>query len=132
MRVCIDTNVWISGIVFDGAPAKIVQLALEKKFVVVTSVAILNEVERILEIKFDVPLKDIRRLSYRITQIADVFEPPGELKVIDADPDDDLILETAVIGNARYLVSGDKKHVLPLKRYGHVRIVNPREFIQAL
>lgn len=132
MRVCIDTNVWISGIVFGGAPAKIVQLAFEKKFVVVTSGAILNEVERILQVKFDLPRKDVSRLSYRIAQIADVFEPPGELKVIAADPDDDLIVETAVIGNARYLVSGDKKHVLPLKRYGQVRIVNPREFIQVL
>lgn len=132
MRACIDTNVWISGIVFGGAPAKIVQLAFEKKFVVVTSRAILKEVERILEIKFEVPITHINRLSYRITQIADVFEPPGELKVIDADPDDDVILETAVIGNARYLVSGDKKHMLPLQRYGHVKIISPREFIQLL
>ena len=46
IKACIDTNVWLSGIVFSGAPAEIVQLAMKKKFHVVTSDFILNEVER--------------------------------------------------------------------------------------
>jgi putative PIN family toxin of toxin-antitoxin system len=129
VRACLDTNVWISGIVFGGAPAKIVQLAFEKKFVVITSGAILKELGRVLEAKFDVSAKDVERLSFRITQIADVYEPPGELKVIVNDPDDDLILETAVVGKARYLVSGDKRHLLPLKSYGGVTILSPKDFL---
>lgn len=131
-RVCLDTNIWISGIVFGGAPARIVQLAFERKFIVVTSTPILDEVSRILQSKFEVPRQDVKRLTRRIMQVADVFEPSGELKVIDADPDDDLIIETAVIGKARLLVSGDKKHILPLKRFRHVRIVSAQEFLQTL
>ena len=59
IRACLDTNVWISGIIFDGAPAKVVQLALDKKFVVITSSAILDEVARVLETKFELPLKSL-------------------------------------------------------------------------
>ncbi len=132
IRACLDTNVWISGIIFGGAPGKIVQLALDKKFVVITSSAILDEVTRVLESKFELSSKDVKRLRSRIIQVADVYEPPGELKVIAADPDDDIIVETAVVGNARYLVSGDKKHVLPLQHYGHVKIVSPKDFLSAI
>jgi putative PIN family toxin of toxin-antitoxin system len=132
IRACLDTNVWISGIIFGGAPGKVVQLALDKRFVVITSGAILNEVERVLATKFELPSKDVKRLRNRIIQVADVYEPPGELKVIAADPDDDIILETAVVGNARFLVSGDKKHVLPLRQYAHVKIVSPKEFLEFL
>jgi putative PIN family toxin of toxin-antitoxin system len=82
VRVCLDTNVWVSGIVFRGAPARVVQFALERKFVVVTSRVILDEVERILESKFEVPRKDVVRLTRRITEIADVYEPRGELRLI--------------------------------------------------
>ncbi len=129
MRACIDTNIWVSGIVFRGAPARVVQLALERKIVVVTSGAILDEVARILETKFDVPGRNVARLMRQITAIADVYQPRGELQLIAEDPADDLVVETALIGRARFLVSGDKKHLLPLKRYKTVRIISAQEFL---
>jgi len=32
LKVCIDTNIWISGIIFSGKPAEVVTAALNKKF----------------------------------------------------------------------------------------------------
>lgn len=50
------------------------------------------------------------------------------LKVIDEDPEDDIVLTTAVEGNASYIVSGDN-HLLSLKRFKGVRIVTVEEML---
>ena len=52
------------------------------------------------------------------------------LRLIAADPDDDKVLECAVIGNATHIVSGDKRHLLPLGTYQGIRIDSPAEFLQ--
>jgi len=53
----------------------------------------------------------------------------GELKAIAADPDDDKILECAVVASATYIVSGDRKHLLPLGSFRGIHIVSPAEFL---
>jgi predicted nucleic acid-binding protein len=49
---------------------------------------------------------------------------------VPADPDDDKILECAAIGNATHIVSGDKRHLLPLGQFQGISIVNPADFIR--
>ncbi len=128
IKACIDTNVWLSGIVFAGIPAEIIQLAMKKKFHVVTSDFILEEVERNLVHKFDVPSKKAKNLIYRISQIADVYQAKGTVNVLPNRNPDNLVLETAWIGRAKYLVSGDRGHLLPLKVFRNIKIVNPSHF----
>lgn len=53
----------------------------------------------------------------------------NELKVIDADPDDDKVLECAVLGSATHIVTGDRRHLLPLGSFQGIRIVAPAEFL---
>jgi uncharacterized protein len=50
------------------------------------------------------------------------------LKVVDADPDDDMVIECAVVCNATHIVTGDK-HLLSIARYGSIEIVNAAAFI---
>ena len=132
VKACIDTNVWLSGIVFTGIPAETVQLAMKQKFQVVTSDFILEEVERNLVQKFDVPSKKARNLIYRISQIADVYQPKGTVNVIADENPDNFVLETAWIGRAKYLVTGDRGHLLPLKIFRNTKIVNPSYFLGTL
>jgi putative PIN family toxin of toxin-antitoxin system len=128
IKACIDTNVWLSGIVFAGIPAEIVQLAMKKKFHVVISDFILEEVERNLIYKFDVPAKKAKNLIYRISQIADVYQAQGTVNVLPNHNPDNMVLETAWIGRAKYLVTGDRGHLLPLKVFRNIKIVNPSSF----
>ncbi len=132
LRACLDTNVWLSGILFSGPPAKVVELALQKRFDLVLSAQILEELERNLREKFDVPRPAVRRLTFRIAQIADLYEPAGHVQVVKEKAADNLILETAVLGRAKYLVTGDHRHLLPLKTFRHVRIVPPAVFLDVL
>ena len=129
VKACIDTNVWLSGIIFTGVPSEIVQLAMKQKFQVVTSEFILDEVERNLVHKFDVPVKKARNLIYRISQIADVYQPQGTVSVIPNHNPDNFVLETAWIGRAKYLVTGDRGHLLPIKVFRNTKIVNPSHFL---
>jgi predicted nucleic acid-binding protein len=46
------------------------------------------------------------------------------------DPGDEMILECGVAAEAQLIVTGDKKHLLPLKRYREIDIVTPVEFLR--
>ena len=66
-----------------------------------------------------------------ISEVAVLVEVPGRLKVILDDPDDDIILESAVAGGALSLISSDR-HLLKLKTYCGVQIMTVTAFLEAL
>ena len=56
---------------------------------------------------------------------------PVQVRVIQRDPADDLILGTAIAASADYLVSGND-HLLELDTYRNIRVVSPRQFLPIL
>ncbi|MEZ5863927.1 MAG: hypothetical protein R3D25_07570 [Geminicoccaceae bacterium] len=48
------------------------------------------------------------------------------------DPKDDMIIATAVAASANYLVTGDRRHLLPIGTYAGIHIVTPRDFLDLL
>lgn len=129
LKVCIDTNVWLSGLISAGNPAKIVTAALNKRFGVILSQIILKEIEKNLIFKFQFSTANTRRTMRMILHVADLYEPQGTVKIIDSGHTDNLVLETAWIGRAKYLVTGDKRHLLPLKSFRNIKIVDPTSFL---
>jgi putative PIN family toxin of toxin-antitoxin system len=129
LKACLDTNVWLSGPLFSGPPSEIVSLAFKRKFQVVTSLFILEELERNLIHKFSYSQRSAQKITFRIAQFADVYDPKGTVKVIKKHPDDNFVLETAWIGRAKYLVTGDKEHILPLKIFRNIKIIEPAKFL---
>ena len=77
VKVCIDTNIWISGVLFSGKPAEIVTAAFNRKFDVVLSKVIVEEVESNLLHKFHFSRANTKKLINRLLQISDLFEPTG-------------------------------------------------------
>ena len=63
-----------------------------------------------------------------ILEIATMVEITGKVNVVVDDPDDNAILETAIVGNVQFLISGDP-HLLKLKEFARVRIVTASEFL---
>lgn len=55
----------------------------------------------------------------------------GTIKAIPNDPDDDMVIECAVIGKATHIVTGDK-HLLALSNYQEIVIMKATEFINFL
>lgn len=55
----------------------------------------------------------------------------GDLRVLDADPSDDRVLETALLGDARFLVTGDR-HLLKLGSYEGVRVLRAADPVRLI
>ncbi|MYA04561.1 MAG: hypothetical protein F4Y37_08125 [Caldilineaceae bacterium SB0664_bin_22] len=60
------------------------------------------------------------------------LKPRRHLDVIKPDHADNRILECGLEASADYLVTGDRRHLLPLKKYRGTRIVNTPQFLSAL
>lgn len=130
LRVCIDTNVWISGILFSGPPATVVKFSLMRSFQTILSPFIIDELERNLIKKFDFPTRIVSQLSSSIIEVSEIYKPSGTVDVVKKKHADNLVLETALIGKAKYLVTGDHKHLLPIKNFKDVEIVDSRSFLK--
>lgn len=135
MRVCLDTNIIVSGLASPNhPPARLLELWLQGRFALVTSEWQLQEfrrVSRYARIRARVPahvsgqfVNAARSLAIVLTELNQVQASP--------DPDDDFILATAVTGRADALVTGDTADVLFLQKIGQVRIMTARALLDLL
>jgi len=129
MRLVLDTNVIISALLFDGLPEKLLLGTLGGLHELVLSSYIIAETSRILEDKFEVQPTNIKLLQQLLYEGQIVYFEPF-LDVV-ADEPDNRILETAVKGNADYLVTGDKL-LLQLKEYQSLKIISVRSCVKIL
>jgi len=110
--VLIDTNVWVSAFVNPrGAPARVREAFASGEFQAVVSVPLLDELAEVLarpriRDKYGLAEDEIAEFLRLLAQRSLQIMPKGELHVC-RDPDDDLLLETALLGGARYVVSRD-------------------------
>ena len=63
---------------------------------------------------------------------AAVIEPTVRLQVIERNHADNRILECAATAGADYLVTGDRRHLLPMENYQTTRIFNAPRFLSEL
>jgi putative PIN family toxin of toxin-antitoxin system len=137
MIVVLDTNVIISALLSSkGLPAQIFHRWEGDEFGVVTSPPLIAELERALDypqVKRYLTLsqEEIEAFLKRFTTVASVVTPKTTLDVIEKDPADNRVLGCALAGGAEYIVSGNH-HLLDLKEYKQVVILNPRSFLAVL
>jgi len=129
IRACLDTNVLISAVLFGGKPAEILELAAKEEISLVISPEILAEMSKVLNKKFNWPETNILKEIKAITSISIIVVPKTKIHKI-SDHSDNRILECAVEGQANYIVTGDKKHLLPLKEFKNIPIITPNNFLK--
>jgi uncharacterized protein len=128
MLVVIDSNVWISAIVFGGTPRKLFETIARNGGLIVASEEIFTEVRRILSQKFNDFTADFEDLK-AILQPIIVKVDLGQIRIsVCRDEDDNRVLETAVIGGAPVIVTGDKD-LLVLSKYKNIDIMTPSQFL---
>ncbi|MEK7510045.1 MAG: putative toxin-antitoxin system toxin component, PIN family [Patescibacteria group bacterium] len=130
LRVVLDTNVYISAILTSGKPRDVLELGRKRKIRLLISGAILQEIERVLRLKIEKPAQEIARILISLQMVSEFVSPQKTISKIKSDPPDNRILECAHEGKADYIVSGDTKHLLPLKKYKNIGIVSPAEFLK--
>jgi len=124
-RVVFDSNIIISGFLFGGHPARLLEYALGKSIDAFTSLPILDEVRDVLQRpKFELSPEQALTLIEELHDLCDVVRPTKRVRAIAPDPDDNIILECAQEANAALIVSGDS-HLLDLERWKGIDIVTP-------
>jgi putative PIN family toxin of toxin-antitoxin system len=132
IRVVADTNVYVSAVVFGGVCESILALARAEVIRLFISPAIEKKLKLVLNQGFGWRAFQIREALDEVHAIAMVVRPTVTLSGIIHHDQDHRILECAVAAEAEFLVTGDKKHLQPLKTFRAVRIVSPREFLNLL
>jgi len=132
LKVALDTNVLVSATLFGGNPEKILDLAGEGKIKILISEKILEEFREVLQEKFGFSLSMAELAASGIREISSLITPTQRLTVIKEKEADNRVLECAVEGRAQYIVSGDTKHLQPLKEYQEIKILSPAQFLKAI
>lgn len=132
VAVAADTNVIVSALLWEGNESKIIGLVEEGKIKLLTSVTLLNELKKVLMYKrFGLDEKTVDDNVKYILTISEIISPKRSLRVIREDPADDKVLECALEGKARYIVSGDK-HLLRLKEFRGIKVIRAKELLNIL
>lgn len=132
MNVVLDTNVFISGIFWKGNfCSQIIDAWRKGEFTLVSSTPIIEELTEILkDFKIQMPNEMIEAWKSMIIQNSVIVETKNKIDIIE-HASDNKFLETAVEGNAEYIISQDK-HLLELKEYKGIKIVLPEDFLEIL
>lgn len=132
MRLVLDTNVVASAMLWGGKPKLLLQARREKRVELFTSVTMLAELTDILaRPKFG---KKIAASLLTVDQLVDGYAELAQMvrltptPRIVADPDDDVVVGTALAARADLLVTGDRG-LLDVGAYQDVRIVTVAEAI---
>jgi putative PIN family toxin of toxin-antitoxin system len=132
IRLVLDTNVLVSALISTRSnPARLLDAA-GKNYSLFILKEILSELENVISRdKFSFSNEKIDSAIEAILSFSEVVNPEIKLDVIKSDPDDNKILECAIACGASYIVSGDK-HLLNLKEYENIKIINPKDAIGLL
>lgn len=128
-RVVLGSNIFVSAIVWNGVPEKVIDLWLEDKFTLYISPEILLETLLVLN-KFQVPEKIVSRLKVLIETHAEKFVPKSNFAIC-RDKKDNKFLNLCFDCQASYLVTGDKD-LLVLKKFKNTKIVSPKKFLEII
>ncbi|MBF0339177.1 MAG: putative toxin-antitoxin system toxin component, PIN family [Nitrospirae bacterium] len=128
LKVVLDTNIIVSAVAFGRLPANILERAVEGEFINITSDFILQEVETVLIKKFRWSIQDAQDVITLLLGFSELVQPQVQIVALDYPPDNH-ILECAIAGKADLIVTGDKKHLLPLKQYEGIRILSVGAFL---
>jgi putative PIN family toxin of toxin-antitoxin system len=130
MRFVFDTNVYLSGILFNGVARKAIEYLIEGKANIYISKNIIEEIEKVLlSPKFNVGIEKAQFIIKEIESIAYTIEPKNEIRNICRDNKDHIILECAIESMSEYIVTGDKD-LLVIKDYEGIKIITIKEFIE--
>jgi putative PIN family toxin of toxin-antitoxin system len=129
----LDTNVAVSALLWQGRPSELFNLASAKAIILISSAPLLAELADVLSrAKFQ------HRIAASKLSVDDILYlyaekvlsvRPSSVPRIAPDPDDDVVIGTALAANADLIVTGDSG-LLSVERYRNIRIVTVAEALQ--
>ena len=132
MCVVADTNILVSALLFGGTSEQVFLAGLRGEIQLLTSPSLLREFENLLKKKFKLSIHLVREIIEDVREASEIVEVSSHIKAISCPDEDNRVLGCAVDGKAEFIVTGDTRHILPLKEYGGIKILSPSEFLKLL
>jgi len=127
--VVFDTNILLSALFSQtGSPFRALALAKIGLIESVTCQEIMDEFAEKLLLKFKFSEEKIQSTLDEIISFSRLVEISRTLKAVPNDPDDDMVIECAVVGQATHVITGDK-HLLSLINYQSIAIAKATDFV---
>jgi len=132
-RVVLDTNVLVSAVIGNGRPRRLLRKAvIDGEYTLVTSDEILGELGRVLHrSEFRISEENIRTILSAFISSSDIQRTRSRFRVVEADPDDDIIINAAYDGMADFIVSGDGD-LLKVGEFRGIKIVTVAAMLDLL
>jgi uncharacterized protein len=138
LRLVLDTNIVVAGLLWNGPPRRLIELAIEGESVeLFSSPVLLDELAHTLAYsKFDKRIDSfgtsIAALVAQYTTLISLVVPASVPRIVANDADDDHVIAAAVAARAELIVTGDRKHLLPIGSHQGIAIVTAREVVERL
>ena len=134
MKLVVDTNVVISGLLWLGNPGRVLEAAAAGVLTIYTSIALIDELadtlgKRKLAARVLSSGLTLEELLQRYLDVAIAVEAPAIDPVVLVDPDDDHVLACALAAQADLIVSGDSD-LLDLGVFRGIPIVSAVEALE--
>jgi putative PIN family toxin of toxin-antitoxin system len=127
--VTLDTNVIISSFLNAGKSREIIDLAARRKILVFSSPQLEEELIKTLRGKLKYSAEELSQALITFKEIVHkIVYPKNKLNVVTQDETDNRIIEVAVEGKVKFIISGDR-HLLKLGKFKNIKILAPSEFL---
>jgi putative PIN family toxin of toxin-antitoxin system len=138
VRIVLDTNVVLSALLWRGTPhhllAAIAKGSSEQLY---SSTALLEELADVLTRpsatkRLGLIGKTAREVLADYVEAIELVEPASVPRVVVGDVDDDQVIAAAIAARADLIVSGDRKHLLPLGSHQGIDIIDAAEALRRI
>jgi len=130
-KIIIDTNIIISSFGWSGKPKEVMDLVISGKVELVMSIKQFLEIKKVLTYpRLHFSQEQQERILLLLNEISTIVKIKTKVDVIQSDPSDNVILEPASEIKMDYIITGDTKHILPLKKFKCARILTAAEFLK--
>jgi len=130
MRIVLDTNILISALGWEASNEyRVVQKCFKKEMTNISSPEIIEEFKKVaLRPKFGFSPEEIDEFISAIIEVSEIVLLEDSFNIIEEDPSDNKFLEVGIVGNAKFIITGDK-HLLNLREFRGIKIVKAVEFL---
>lgn len=127
----------VAGLLWSGPPRRLLEAAVEGAVDLFTSAVLLDELAHTLRgAKFDKRVEafgtSAAALVAQYAAFVTLVVPASVPRVVTRDADDDHVIAAAVAARAKLIVTGNRKHLLPIGSHEGIAIVTAREVVDRL
>jgi len=138
LRIVLDTNVVLSALLWRGTPYHLLAgIRQNSNTQIYSSAALLEELADVLTRPSTAKRlasigKTAREVLADYVEAIELVEPTTVPRVVAGDVDDDQVIAAAVAARADLIVSGDHKHLLPLRIHEGIAIIEAAEALRRI